>query len=108
MTVKWYASNKRLFVEEQDDLTDRYPVLKLEIVPRDTRINKVCTLKAETAIVSGIHRLCILESQRYLDYRIAIILPDNYPRSIPFMYCNDEKLPIGTIDRHIYGNGSAC
>ena len=108
MTVKWYESNKKLFVEEQDSLTDRYPFLKLEIVPRGTRINKVCILKAEAAIVSGIHRLYIPESQRYLDYRIAIILPDNYPRSAPWMYCNDKKLPIGNIDRHIYGNGSAC
>ncbi|MBW2557410.1 MAG: hypothetical protein JRD69_00995 [Deltaproteobacteria bacterium] len=108
MPAKWYESNKRLFVEERDSLADNYPFLKMEIVPTGTRINRIFTLKTEAAIVSGIHRLSILDSQRYLDYRIAIVLPDNYPRIVPIMFCNDKKLPIGNIDRHIMSDGSAC
>ncbi len=80
----------------------------MEILPSGTRINKVFALRTESAIVSGIYRLLIPVSQRYLDYRIAILLPDNYPRRIPRMYCNDRKLLIGNIDRHIMSDGSAC
>jgi len=108
MPSKWYKSNKRLFCEERDSLAGTYPLLKMEIVPPGTRINKVCALKTESAIVSGIHRLSIPDTQRYLDYRISILLPSNYPRNVPTMLCNDKKLPIGNIDRHIMDDGSAC
>lgn len=108
MCAKWYESNKKLFAEERDSLAGKYPFLKMEVLPSETRINKVCSLRTEAAIVSGIHRLSILESQRYLDYRIAIVLPDNYPKIVPTMFCNDKKLPIGNIDRHIMSDGSAC
>lgn len=108
MPAQWYASNKRLFIEERDSLADTYPLLKMEIVPLGTRINKVCALKTEAVIISGIHRLLIPDTQRYLDYRIAIFLPDNYPRMVPTMFCNDTKLPIGDIDRHIMSDGCAC
>lgn len=108
MPTKWYESNKRLFVEEKDFLAIKYPFLKMEILPSGTRINKVFALRTESAIVSGIYRLLIPDSQRYLDYRIVVLLPDNYPRRIPRMYCNDRKLPIGNINRHIMSDGSAC
>lgn len=108
MCAKWHESNKKLFAEERASLAVKYPFLKMEIVPSGTRINKVFTLRTESAIVSGIYRLLIPDSQRYLDYRIAILLPDNYPTRIPRMYCNDRKLPIGNIDRHIMSDGSAC
>ena len=108
MPVKWYESNKRLFFEERDSLSGKYPFLKMEIFPPGTWINKVCALKTEAAIASGIHRLSIPDTQRYLDYRMAILLPYNYPKKIPRMYCNDEKLPVGNIDRHIMNDGSAC
>ena len=92
----------------QDQLGDRFLLLKLEIVPPGTRISEGYVLGAEAAVVCGIYRLSIPDSQRYIDYRNAILLPDNYPRDFPRMYCNDKKLPIGNIDRHIMNDGSAC
>jgi len=108
MCAKWYESNKKLFAEERDSLAGKYPFLKMEVLPSGTRINKVCSLRTEAAIVSGIHRLLIPDSQSYIDYRIAILSPDNYPKIVPTMFCNDKKLPIGNIDRHIMSDGSAC
>lgn len=108
MPTKWYESNKRLLNEEKKSLSDKHPFLKLEIATSGTPLNSKVALKIESALVSGIYRLKIPESQRYYDYRIAIVLSDNYPQSSPVMYCNDKKLPIGEIDRHIMKDGRAC
>ncbi|MCK9274652.1 MAG: SEC-C domain-containing protein [Syntrophales bacterium] len=106
--MKWYQSNKRFLAEERQSLGEKYPFLKIDIAPMGIRINEALVLREEAALVNGIYRLSIPDSQRYIDYRIAILLPDNYPRDFPRMYCNDEKLPIGNIDRHIMTDGSAC
>jgi ubiquitin-protein ligase len=108
MPKKWYRSNHRLFLEDRESLTRNHPFLKLKITAPGTPLNSVVSLKREAALVSGIYRLMVPESQRYRDYRIAVVLPDNYPKNPPVMYCNDEKLPIGNIDRHIMNDGRAC
>jgi len=108
MPTKWYESNKKLFSDEQSSFADNHPFLKLEITAPGTSINKAFTLRTEAALVSGIYRLMIPDLRRYYDYRIAIVLSDNHPQSPPVMYCNDKKLPIGEIDRHIMKDGQAC
>jgi hypothetical protein len=105
---KWYQSSNKLFVEERDSLTRNYPFVKLEITALGTLINRAVPLEREAALVSGIYRLMVPDSERYRDYRIAVVLPDKYPEDPPVMYCNDEKLPIGNIDRHIMNDGRAC
>jgi hypothetical protein len=109
MAKKWYQSNKKLYAEEEQSLRAKHPFLKLEIIPPGSVLNKKVSLLAEAAVVNGICRLTMSNStQRYWDYRIAFVLPDNYPATPPIMYCNDDKLPIGEIDRHIMNDGQAC
>ena len=39
---------------------------------------------------------------------MSILLPIKYPKIPPEIFCNDPKLPIGNIDRHIMKDGRAC
>lgn len=105
---QWYKNNRRLFREERMAMASVYPLLRLAVVYPGFKLNSVCFLKQECAVVHGIYSLSIPDSNRQIDYRIALVLPIKYPKISPEMFCNDPKLPIGEIDRHIMKNGSAC
>ena len=105
---QWYEGNRKLFREERKALASACPLLRLVVVGPRYKINSVCTLKLECAVVHGIHNLQIPDSCRQIEYGIVLVLPSNYPKHPPEMFCNDPKLPIGDIDRHIMRDGRAC
>ena len=71
-------------------------------------INEVMSVKRECAVAHGTYGLRVPNSSRKIEYRIVIFFPRYYPRTVPLMFCNDPKLPIGNVDRHIMNDGSAC
>ena len=105
---QWYKNNHKLFREERKAVDSAYPFLKLAVVEPGFRLNSLCFLKNKCAVVHGIYKLSIPDSNRKIDYRIALLLPSKYPKIPPEMFCNDPKLPIGEIDRHIMKDGRAC
>jgi hypothetical protein len=105
---QWYQSNRKLFREERKALASAFPLLRLVVVGPGFRINSVCRLKLECAIVHGIYNLQIPDSCRQIEYGIVLVLPSNYPKRPPEMFSNDPKLPIDNIDRHIMSDGRAC
>lgn len=106
--AQWYKSNRKLFREERKALASSCLMLRLSVVGPGFKVNSACYLKHECAVVHGTHDLQIPDTNRQIDYGIVLILPNNYPKLPPLMYCNDPKLPINDIDRHIMKNGRAC
>jgi len=106
--AQWYESNRKLFREEREGLASAHPLLRLAVVGFGFQINSVCGLKSECAVVHGIYGLDAPDVSRQIEYSIVLVLPKNYPKTPPAMFCNDPKLPIGNIDRHIMKDGHAC
>lgn len=106
--VPWYEHNRRLFREEAESIALSCPNLQLVVVEPGFRVNAVCKLEVRRAVVYGKYELDIPDTDRHIDYGVALILPDDYPKRPPSMYCNDPKLPLDNIDRHIVRNGWAC
>lgn len=105
---QWYESDRRLFREEREALAAASPLLRLAVVGPHFKLNDECELKKECAIVHGTYDLHIPESSRQIEYGIVLVFPEHYPKRPPELFCNDPKLPIGNIDRHIMHNGHAC
>ena len=106
--TQWYESNRRRFHEEREALASICPLMRLAVGGPDFRINKVMSLKRECAVAHGTYTLKVPDSSRQIEYGIVIVFPSNYPKTVPLMFCNDPKLPIGDIDRHIMNDGRAC
>jgi len=106
--AQWYEGNHKLFREERAALALALPLLRMVVVGPGFKINSVCMLKHEYAIVHGMYNLHIPDSWRQIEYGIVLAFPRNYPKRPPEMFCNDPKLPLGDIDRHIMGDGRAC
>ena len=104
----WYKSNKRLFREEMAALVSTAHLMGMVIAGPDYRLNSVCALTQESLVADGTYGITIPDSNDQIEYKICILLPDRYPKQIPVLFCNDPKLPIGNIDRHILSDGSAC
>lgn len=106
--TQWYENNHRRFREEKKALASSCPLMRLAVVGPRFRINSVIRLKRECAVAHGTYILKIPDSNRQIEYGIVLVLLDNFPKIPPIMFCNDPKLPIGEIDRHIMGDGRAC
>jgi hypothetical protein len=106
--AQWYESNRKLFREERKTLASACPLLRLAVVNPGFKLNSVCELKQECAVVHGAYSLHIPDTCRQIEYGIVLVLPSNYSKQHPEMFCDDTKLPIGNIDRHILKNGRAC
>ena len=106
--AQWYKNNQKLFCEEMRTLASACPLMRIEVVGPGFGINNVSTVKHESAIAHGTYILRIPDSTRQIEYGIVLLLPKNYPKKPPEMFCNDPKLPIGNIDRHIMIDGRAC
>lgn len=104
----WYQSNQRLFREERAALASAAPLMGMIIAGPDYCLNRVSSLKQESAVVHGTYEIAIPDSSEQIEYGICILLPDRYPRHLPILFCNDSRLPIGNIDRHIMPDGTAC
>jgi len=106
--AQWYEGNRKLFRKEREALASAFQLLRMVVVGPGFKINSVCMLKHECAVVHGIYNLQIPDSCRQIEYGVVLVLPRNYPKHPPEMFCNDPKLPIGNIDRHIMSDGRAC
>jgi hypothetical protein len=104
----WFKSNRKLFREERAALTSVAPLLGMVIVGPSFKLNSKLVLEQESVVIRGTYGISIPDSTRHIEYGIFILMPNNYPKQLPIMFCNDPKLPIGDIDRHIMDNGSAC
>jgi hypothetical protein len=106
--VQWYENNRKLFCEERKALASTCPRLKQTVVDPGFKVNSACYLKQKFVVVHGTYGLQIPDTCRQIDYGIVLVLPRNYPKFPPVMFCNDPKLPINNIDRHIIKDGRAC
>lgn len=106
--TQWYQRNRELFCKERNALVSTCPLMRMVIAPLGFRINRVSSLKHESAIAHGTYLLRIPDSNKQIEYGIVLVFPNNYPKEAPLMFCNDPKLPIGDIDRHIMNDGMAC
>ena len=104
----WFKSNRKLFREERAALASAAPLLGMVIAGPEFRLNSKMVLKIESVVVCGAYGISIPDATRQIEYGIFILIPNNYPRQLPNMFCNDPKLPIGDIDRHIMDSGSVC
>jgi len=104
---RWY-NNRQLFHMERDSLTGACPLLGMVIAGAGFQVNSEYCLGRESAIVHGSYGIQVPNSPRSIEYGIFLVIPDEYPKSLPMLFCNDPKLPIGNIDRHIMSTGQAC
>ena len=104
----WYKSNQSLFREERRTLVLAAPLMGMVIAGPKYRLNKVSYLEQESVVVYGTYGISFSDSKDQIEYGICILLPDRYPKQLPVLFCNDPKLPIDNIDRHILSDGSAC
>jgi len=108
LMTPWYKSNRKLFRDEKAALTAVAPLLGMVTAGPGFRLNSVHTLKKESVVVHGTYGISIPDSAQQIEYGISILMPNKYPKQLPDMFCNDPKLPVGDIDRHIMDDGSAC
>ena len=106
--ARWYQHNRRLFHNERMALAESCPLMMLSVVGPEFRINSALVTKAECAIAHGTYILSAPDVHEEIEYGITLWLPGNYPNSPPIMFCNDLKLPIDSLDRHILKDGQAC
>ena len=99
--IPWFKSNRKLFRKERAALASVAPLLGMVIVGPRFRLNSKLILKQESVVVRGTYGISIPDSARQIEYGIFILMPNKYPKQLPNLFCNDPKLPIGDIDRHI-------
>ncbi len=104
----WFKSNRKLFRKERAAMASAAHLLGMVIAGPEFRLNSVMVLKQESVVVHGTYGISFPDAARQIEYRISILMPNKYPKQLPNMFCNDPKLPIGDIDRHIMKDGSAC
>ena len=104
----WYQNNQRLFREERNALAAACPLLRFSIVNHGFKINDATSVKSECAVAHGTYGVRVPETDLDIEYGIVILFSGNYPKYPPVLFCNDPKLPIDIIDRHIMKDGSAC
>ncbi len=104
----WYRSNRRLFKEERAALVAAAPLMGMVVAGPNYILNSASVLTQESIVVQGTYGITAPDSNDQIEYRICILLPDRYPKQAPILFCNDPKLPIGNIDRHILVDGTAC
>lgn len=108
MPHRWWIDNRKLYREERSVLSRIHPLLAINVMPQGFQVNPAFKLDRECAVVHGTYCLRVPYSKYATDYRIALILPGKYPAEPPAMFCNDPKLPLNEIDRHIPSDGQAC
>jgi hypothetical protein len=104
----WYKHNPQLFELERADLAKACPLMGLSVVGPGYRINTALSLKVETAVAHGTYSIQVPNTNRTMDYRIALVTPPDYPDRPPMMFGDDPKLPMCEIDRHILPNCCVC
>lgn len=106
--LQWYQHNRRLFREERQALASACPMMMLSVVGPGFPINSVIKTIAECAVAHGTYILKAPTGEGEVEYTLTLWLPNQYPKSPPVMFCNDPKLPVDELDRHILRHGQAC
>jgi len=106
--TNWYENNRKLFLSERQAVCSKYPLLRMVVVGPGFKLNNVYSLVNKAVVVHGVFNLKVPNSDREIEYGVALVFPADYPKNPPELYCNDIKLPIGNIDRHIMRDGKAC
>lgn len=105
---RWHRHNRRLFRKERRALADACPLMMLSVVGPGFPINPVLMTGVECVIAHGTYVLKAPTGHDDVEYSFTLWLPGNYPKSPPIMFCNDAKLPLSVLDRHILSDGQAC
>lgn len=79
----------------------------MAIRPEGYEVMPGSSLPREEVVVEGFCPLDPGSGKPAPGYEIVIVLPEQYPRRVPSLYCKDASLP-RDIDRHILQNGRAC
>lgn len=99
---------KPLFYNEICEIIKKeQPGLIVDVLPAGTLICQEYRLNYKAVVAKGMYKLVVPESDRYYEYLIAIVFPDDYPRNIPQLICIDNQFP-SESDRHIYESKLAC
>lgn len=106
--AQWYLHNHRLLRDERDALAAACPLMMLRIVGPGFPFNSVFRTPFECAVAHGTYTVHSPNPQAEVEYGISLWLPESYPREPKLMFCNDPKLPIKVLDRHILLYGQAC
>jgi hypothetical protein len=93
---------------ERDKIAQAYPMLRMMIASTGFKVNNALHLWKESVVVHGSYEIQIPDTSDSISYGIVLVLPDNYPKEPPLLFCNDPRLPIGNLDRHILTYGLAC
>ena len=104
----WFEQNPKLLQREKEVLASAYPTLEIAVRAEGCRLNSQAVLKKAAVVAQGVYSLRTKDGTVCVDYGLKLVYPPNYPRSHPVVYCDDPKLPIGILDRHILSNGQAC
>jgi hypothetical protein len=104
----WYKNDRRRFEVERRALSEACPLMQLIFAQPRFKLNDICKLKQEHAVAHGTHCLSFPDGGNEIEYKIAIVTPADYPKRYPDLVCNDRKLPIGNLNRHIMSDGQAC
>ena len=104
----WYEQNSKLLQREKETLAASYPTLEIAVRPEGYPLNVKVGLKTEAVVAHGIYPLQAKDASVRIDFRVTLLYPQDYPRSHPMLFCDDPKLPIDVIDRHILSEGQAC
>jgi len=106
--ASWFENNRRLFLGEGEVLAAACPLMRLTIIEAEFQMNTVCRLIRKCVVAHGTYIFQAPDVEHEIGYGIALRVADNHPKVAPLMFCNDPKLPIGDIDRHIMRDGQAC
>jgi hypothetical protein len=98
--------NPKLFQAEFQALTNYCPTLDMTIQPAGYFVLQDWQLPAEAVLVTGDFPLQLSPDER-LAYAIAVVFPDDYPETVPVLFCRDPAIP-RIIDRHVMKNGMGC
>ena len=82
--------------------------MMLSVVGPGFSINSALVTNAECAVAHGKYTLNAPDNQEEVEYGITLWMPKDCPKFPPTMFCNDPKLPMSDLDRHILKNGQAC
>jgi hypothetical protein len=95
-----------LFQAECKALGDYCSTLEMRIQPAGYAVLHDWQLPADAVVVIGDFPLKIFADQQ-LAYAIAVVFPDNFPETVPVLFCRDPAIP-RIIDRHVMNNGMGC
>lgn len=104
----WFRADAAFYQREVDAVRNYQPSLALEILPAGARIGNKKKPVQDSVVCRGKYVLKVPETERHYDYSILALTQQTHPRDMPILFCDDPKLPVGVLDRHILDDCQAC